>query len=127
VRHQVGVDPVDDAGINVSNLKERWDLGVPGTTIHPDHVSHSPGTIGVSDDHRHSGFDAEEDWICFGRCNGACMINRHASIDSTHVLAPVGRKSQRGQMRTILRTEGLVGIASLSPSLLFERPEVLQV
>ena len=42
VGHQVSVDPVDDAGINVSNLEERWDLGVPGTTINPDHISHTP-------------------------------------------------------------------------------------
>ena len=61
--HQVSVDPVDDAGINVSNLKERGDLGVPGTTINPEHVSHAPGTIGVSDDHSHSTFDVQD----FGR------------------------------------------------------------
>ena len=54
------------------------------------------------------------------------MINRHALLASTDVLGPIGPKSQRGQMRTILRTLGLVGIASLRPSLLFERPEVLQ-
>ena len=47
-------------GINVSNLKERGDLGVPGTTINPNHVSHTPSTIGVSDDHAHAWFDAQE-------------------------------------------------------------------
>ncbi len=36
VSHQVSVDPVDDAGINVSNLKKRGDLGFlapPSTRI----------------------------------------------------------------------------------------------
>ena len=54
VSHQVSVDPVDDTGINVSNLEERGHLGVPGTTINPNHVSHAPGTFCVGDDHGHA-------------------------------------------------------------------------
>ena len=103
--HQVSVDPVDDAGINVSNLEERGHLWVPGTTINPEHVSHAPSTIGVSDDHRHSTFDVKEDWICFGRSNDACMINQHtpflyactssdrsqeSTISSAHYLRTIG-------------------------------------
>ena len=94
--HQVSVDPVDDAGINVSNLKERGDLGVPGTTINPNHVSHTPGTIRVSDDHAHAWFDVKEDRICLGRRNGACMINRHTPQVSTGALAAVSRGVQVG-------------------------------
>ena len=54
VSHHVSVDPVDDACIDISHLEQRWNLWVSGTTINPEHISHAPGTIGVSDDHRHS-------------------------------------------------------------------------
>ena len=50
MRHQVGVDPVDDAGINVSYLEERGDLGVSGTTIDSDHVLRPP-VLPVFNDH----------------------------------------------------------------------------
>ena len=39
VSHQVGVYPVDDACIDVSHLEQRRNLGVPGTTINPNHIS----------------------------------------------------------------------------------------
>ena len=42
VGHEVGVYPVDDAGVHVCHLKQRGDLGVSGATVHPDHVSHPP-------------------------------------------------------------------------------------
>ena len=42
VGHQVGVDPFDDTGINVSNLEERGHLRVSGSAIHPDHTIHAP-------------------------------------------------------------------------------------
>ena len=71
--HKLSVDPVDDASVYVCHLKERGDLGVPGTTINPNHVSHTPGTIGVSDDHSHPCFDVQEHRICFGRSNGAAI------------------------------------------------------
>ena len=58
--HQVSVDPVDDAGIDISHLEQRWNLGVSGAAIHPDHISHAPGTFGVSDDHGHTCFDVQE-------------------------------------------------------------------
>ena len=31
VSYQVGVDPIDDAGIDISHLEQRWNLGVSGT------------------------------------------------------------------------------------------------
>ena len=61
--HEVSVDPVNDAGIDVSQLEQRWNLWVSGTAIHPDHVSHASGTIGVSDDHRIACFGVQKDWI----------------------------------------------------------------
>ena len=63
VGDEIGVDPVDDAGINISHLKQRRGLGVPGTTIDPDHISHAPRSIRVSDDHSHSRLDVQEDRI----------------------------------------------------------------
>ena len=33
VSHQVSVNPVDDAGINISHLEQRWNLRVSGATI----------------------------------------------------------------------------------------------
>ena len=60
VRYKVGVDPVDDACIDVSHLEQRWNLWVSGTAIDPNHISHPPGTFGVSDDHGHACFDVQE-------------------------------------------------------------------
>ena len=60
---EIGVDPVDDAGINISHLKQRWSLGVPGTTIDPNHICHAPSAIRVSDDHGHSRLDVQKDRI----------------------------------------------------------------
>ena len=88
--NQVGVDPVDDTGINVSNLEERGHLWVPGTTINPNHVSHAPSTFCVSDDHGHACFDVQENRIRLGRSNGACMINRNTNGASANVLVQVG-------------------------------------
>ena len=31
--HKVGVDPVDDSRIDISNLEQRWNLWVPGTAM----------------------------------------------------------------------------------------------
>ena len=46
--HEVSIDPIDDSGINVSNLEQRRNLWVPGTAIHPDHFSHPPvASIGM--------------------------------------------------------------------------------
>ena len=36
--HEVGVDPVDDARIDISDLEQRWHFRIPGATIDPDHV-----------------------------------------------------------------------------------------
>ena len=48
VSHEVSIDPIDDSGINVSNLEQRRNLWVPGTAIHPDHFSHPPvASIGM--------------------------------------------------------------------------------
>ena len=35
VSHQVSVDPVDDAGIDISHLEQGWNLWVSGTAIDP--------------------------------------------------------------------------------------------
>ncbi len=78
--HEVGVDPVDDAGIDISHLEQRWNLWVSGTAIDPDHISHAPGTFRVSDDHGHSCIDVQEYGIRIGRCNGFCMVNQHAPL-----------------------------------------------
>ena len=86
MHHQVDVDPVDDAGIDISHLEQRWSLWVSGTAINSNHISHAPGTIRVGHDHRHAWFDVQKDGIRLGRCNGACMINRHNPLASTAVL-----------------------------------------
>ena len=61
--HKVSVDPVDDARVDISHLKQRWNLGVSGTAINSDHISHTPGPFRVSDDHGHSCFDVKEDGV----------------------------------------------------------------
>ena len=61
--HQVGVDSDDDTGIDISHLEQRWNLGVPDATIDPNHISHSPSTIHVSEDHGHACFDVQKDVI----------------------------------------------------------------
>ena len=63
VSHEVSVDPVDDACIDISHLEQRWNFWVPGTTINPDHVRHPPGPFRVSDDHGHACFDMQENGI----------------------------------------------------------------
>ena len=63
VSHQVSVDPVDDAGIDVSHLDQRWNLLVSGTAIDPNHICHTPSTLRVSDDHGHACFDMQENGI----------------------------------------------------------------
>ena len=85
--HKVSVDPVDDACSDVSHLEWRWNLWVPGSAIDPDHVRHPLGAIGVSEDHGHSRLDVQKDRIRLGRCNGACMVNRHTPLAGTVVLA----------------------------------------
>ena len=87
VSHQVSVDPVDDAGIDISDLKQGGHLRVPGAAVHPDHVRHPPGPIRARDDHRHSRLHVQKDRIRLGRCNTARMINRHPFHVSTGVLA----------------------------------------
>ena len=63
VSYEVSVDPVDDACIDISHLEQRWNLGVSGTAIDPDHISHPPGAFRVGDDHGHACFDVQENWI----------------------------------------------------------------
>ena len=80
VSHQVSVHPVDDAGIDISDLEQRWNLWVSGSAIDPDHIGHAPGTFRVGNDHGHGCFDVQENRIRLGRCNGACMVNRHTPV-----------------------------------------------
>ena len=63
VSHQVSVDPVDDAGIDISHLEQGWNLWVSGTAIDPNHISHPPGTFRVSNDHGHACFDMQENGV----------------------------------------------------------------
>ena len=65
--HVIRVDPVDDAGVDISHLKQGRNLGVPGTTIDPDHIGHTPGPVRVSDDHGHTRLDMQKDRIRRGR------------------------------------------------------------
>ena len=69
--YQVCVDPIDNAGIDISHLEQRWNLWVSGTAIDPNDISHPPGTIRVGDDHGHACFDVQKNGIWLGRCNGA--------------------------------------------------------
>ena len=75
VSHQVGGYPVDGACIDVSHLEQRRNIGVPGTTINPNHISQPPGAFRVSDDHGRARFDMQENGIRLGRCNGPRMFN----------------------------------------------------
>ena len=84
---EIGVDPIDNAGVDIGYLEQRWSLGVPGAAIDPNHIGHPPSPIRVSDDHGHSRLDMQKDRIRRGRRNAAPMINRHSRCASTQVLA----------------------------------------
>ena len=86
VSREVSVDPGDDARVDIGYLEQGRDLRVPGTAIDPNHISHPPGPIRVSDDHGHACFDVQKDGIRLWRCNGARMINRHIPLPNTPVL-----------------------------------------
>ena len=85
VGHEVGVDPVDGAGVDISHLEQRWNLWVSCAAIDPDHVRHPP-VFAVLNDHGHACTDVQKHRVCFGRWNGARMINRHTPLASTAVL-----------------------------------------
>ena len=87
VSHQVSIDPVDDARIDISHLERGGHLWVSGATVHTNHVGHPPGPIRARDDHRHSRLHVQKDWVRPGRCNTALMINRHPFQASTNALA----------------------------------------
>ena len=59
VSHEVSVNPVDDDGIDISHLEQRWNLEVSVTAIDPNHVSHTPCSIRARDDQVHSRLDLE--------------------------------------------------------------------
>ena len=59
VGHKVGVDPIDDACIDIGHLKQGGDLRISGAAIDPDHVSHPP-VLPVFNDHGHVRSDMEE-------------------------------------------------------------------
>ena len=48
VGDEIGGDPVDKAGVDIGYLEQRRNLGVPGTTIDPNHICHAPGPIRVA-------------------------------------------------------------------------------
>jgi hypothetical protein len=64
VAHQVSVHSVDHAVINDGKLKKRMNRWIHGTTINPNHVSHTLGTICVGSDHSIANFDMQEDRVC---------------------------------------------------------------
>ena len=87
VGDETGGDPVDNAGVDIGYLEQRRSLGVPGTTIDPNHICHAPDPIRISDDHGHSRFDVKEDRIRLGCRNTAPTTNHHNDCFSTAVLA----------------------------------------
>ena len=62
ISHEVSVDPVDDACIDVSNKTALEPLGF-WHRHRPKSLSHAPSTLRISDDHGHSRFDMQEDRI----------------------------------------------------------------
>ena len=87
---EIGVDPIDNAGVDIGYLEQRWSLGVPGAAIDPNHVRHPP-VAAVFHDDRHPSFDVEEHRILLRGSNAAGMINRHPTTASTAVLATADR------------------------------------
>ena len=75
VGDEIGGDPVDKAGVDIGYLEQRRNLGVPGTTIDPNHICHAPGPIRVGDDHGHPRLDVQEDRIRLGCRNTTLTIN----------------------------------------------------
>ena len=73
--HEIGVDPVDDAGVDISHLEQRRNLGVPGTTIDTNSICHAPDPIRVSDDHGHSRLDLQKGRIGLGSRSADPMAN----------------------------------------------------
>ena len=76
VSRQVGVDPVDDAGVDISHLEQRWNLRVSGTAIDPNHISHAPGNFRVGDDHSRWRSIAEQGSAEAGRLTGGSLCQR---------------------------------------------------
>ena len=66
----------------------------------PNHICHAPSTIRVGDDHGHACTDAQKDWIRLGRCNSACMINRHSPLTNTAVGVGVQGSESEAQIPT---------------------------
>ena len=62
VAYKIGVDPVDDACIDISHLEQRWSLWVSGTAIDLDHVRHPP-VAAVFNNHGHSRTDVQKHWV----------------------------------------------------------------
>ena len=85
VSHDVSVDPINDVCIDISHFEQRRNLWVPGADIHPNHISNTQ-VAAVFNNHDHACFDVQKDRICFERCNGACMVNRHTPLASTAAL-----------------------------------------
>ena len=77
VIHQVSVDPVDNAGIDISDLEQRWNLWVSGSAIDPDHISHPP-VLAVLHDHGHPRTNVEKHRVRLWCCDTARMASRHS-------------------------------------------------
>ena len=64
--HEIGVNQVADAGIDISNLEKRKNIEVPGI-INPNPICHTPGTISVCDDRSDARPDVQKMQIRLGR------------------------------------------------------------
>ena len=73
---QVGVDPVDDAGVDISHLEQPWNLRVSGTAIDPNHIRHAPGNFRVGDDHSRGRSTAEQGSAEAGRLTEGSLCQR---------------------------------------------------
>ena len=65
VTHEASVHPVGHVIIHICYLEKLRNFRVFGASNDLNHVSHSPGSVCVLDDHCHSCLDVEKDMIRF--------------------------------------------------------------
>ena len=57
VSHEICINTVDDAAININHLKQHPNLGIPGDTIDTNLIYHPPDPIHEINDLSHSRLD----------------------------------------------------------------------
>jgi len=86
MRHQIAVDPADQAGIHIRDLEHRPRFRVPGPALAVDHLTHPPVTVlglaghrVMTHDHGHAGLQTEEHRTRFRgqRLLRRGVVNRH--------------------------------------------------